>query len=230
MVEGVVDAFGDDSQNPNTKNLTLNEAAVLNAALADGVVSNYESIGGEALGGYAQGVTAAHDAQAQHAACAGPPNQPIYFSVDFNTDPSMYDTIGGYFKGVASVIGLTRTGAYGEYEIIKWLFDQQLIVWGWQTYAWSAGAFDERCQLAQDLNGQPLGGGTVDFDSAHAADFGQWNWTGDDDMSQADVDAVNKHTDLQIANVMREISQIRVGDSIYAAQGKPDPATGKVSS
>src|SRR5213595_3700768 len=69
------------SQTPGTKNLTLNEATVLNAALTHGVVSNYEGVGGEALNGYAQGVADAHDAQAQHAACGGPPGRPIYFSV-----------------------------------------------------------------------------------------------------------------------------------------------------
>jgi hypothetical protein len=148
-------------------------------------------------------VKAAREAQAHHAACGGPPSRPIYFSVDFDTNPSQYQVIGDFFRGIISVIGLARTGAYGEYEIIKYLFDHGLIYlnprtgkgWGWQTYAWSAGAWEDRCSLAQDKNGVALGGGEVDLDSAHADDFGQWNYkpgSEEGELSSADADRVIK--------------------------------------
>jgi hypothetical protein len=183
------------SQNPGTKNLTRDEANRLNAALTHGVVSNYESYAERAAEGFAAGVADARAADAQHRACGGPPDRPIYFSVDFDPVASQYPGIGDYFRGVISVIGLARTGAYGSYNMIKWLFDHHLIVWGWQTYAWSAGQYDERCQLSQDKNGVPMGGGEVDLDAAHAEDFGQWNYKAgseEGELSSADADRVIK--------------------------------------
>ena len=84
----------------------------------------------------------------------------------------MYSALNSYFDGVASVIGRSRTGAYGGYHVIKELFDNGKITWGWQTYAWSNGLWDKRAQLRQVLNG--IDGGDVDKDLGVAADFGQW--------------------------------------------------------
>jgi hypothetical protein len=173
------------SQIPGTKNLTHVEAInAINAGLV--IVSNYESWESEALDGFNAGISDARAANAQHLACGGDPRAPIYFSVDFDTNPSQYPQIDQYFKGVASVLTLGRTGGYGEYELIKHLFDRGLIWldpkiakgWGWQTYAWSAGAYDERCALAQDQNGIIVGGAQVDLDTAHTPYFGQWPYKG----------------------------------------------------
>lgn len=172
-----------NSQAPDTKNLTLNEATVLNAALTNGVVSNFESWASRALDGHDAGVQDAKAAQAQHTACGGKLDRPIYFSVDFDAQPSDYPAVDAYMLGVASVIGLARTGVYGSYSTVKHLLDAGLVTWAWQTYAWSGGAYDERCQLSQDQNGVSLGGGDVDIDTAHAADFGQWNWTENADVT-----------------------------------------------
>jgi hypothetical protein len=105
-------------------------------------------------------------------------------SVDFDTTPANYPHIDAYFKGVASVLGVHRVGAYGEYDLVRHLMDHDLVgksdsaghYYTWQTYAWSAGKFDERCCTAQDKNGVKLGSGTVDLDSAHCADYGQWGY------------------------------------------------------
>src|SRR5262249_13003036 len=48
--------------------------------------------------------------------------------------------------------------------------------WGWQTYAWSYGAWESRAQLRQIQNGIGPGGGE-DKDQAMAKDFGQWGFT-----------------------------------------------------
>ncbi len=153
------------------KNLTRAEAEQLSAAgLA--IVSNYEYNPGDALRGYDRGRAAAQLAAAQHAACGGPADRPIYFSVDVDVvDPH---TVAWYFRGIGDQIGLPRAGAYGEYDVIAWLFDQGLIRWGWQTYAWSHGAWDARAQLRQVANGVHLAGHDVDRNEAHAPDFGQW--------------------------------------------------------
>lgn len=171
------------SQGPGTKNLTRGEAAALAAKNID-IVSNFESWAGRGDDGYAAGRADAQTADVQHRECGGPPGRPIYFSVDFDTTRGDWPKIDAYFRGVASVIGLARTGVYGEYDLVQHLINNALIgksssagKWfAWQTYAWSGGRYDERCTLAQDKNGVKLGAGTVDLDTAHAPDYGQWGY------------------------------------------------------
>jgi hypothetical protein len=170
------------SRDPS-KNLTAGEAQALHAA-GVATVSNWEAVPGAPRNGYSQGVRDAQDAASQHLACGGPGNRPIYFSVDF---PATADELGGpvteYFRGVASVLGVARTGAYGGIATISYLFDHGLIRWGWQTYAWSAGRWDSRAQLRQVRNGVPIDGADCDVDESTAEDFGQW---GVDDMALRD--------------------------------------------
>ena len=78
--------------------------------------------------------------------------------------------------GVASVIGRSRTGAYGGYYVIQRLFDAGKITWGWQAFAWSGGQWDPRAQARQIENG--LEGGSIDKDQAMVADIGQWSGSG----------------------------------------------------
>lgn len=171
------------SQNQGTKNLTRAEVDALKVAGIK-VVSNYESYAGRAGDGRGAGQADAAAADKQHRACGGSGTRPIFFSVDFDTTISDYVRVDGYFQGVASVIGTARTGCYGEYDLVKHLMDRGLIgksdspgkFYAWQTYAWSAGKYDERCCLAQDKNGVKLGDGTVDLDSAHCPDYGQWGY------------------------------------------------------
>ncbi len=136
------------------------------------VVSNWEASSTDSLSGYNQGVADAKTANAEAAADGAPGTRPIYFSVDFDAAESQQATIDAYFDGVASVIGRSRTGAYGGYWVIKRLFDGGKITWGWQTYAWSGGNWDSRAQVRQVQN--DILGGCCDKDEAVAADFGQW--------------------------------------------------------
>ena len=155
------------------KLLSLDEAKTLSGAgLA--IVSNYEWYADRALEGFASGVADAQIAAAQHTACGGPADRPIYFSVDFDATPAQLPTVGSYFKGVASVIDLSRTAAYGPYEVIKYLFDNHLISWGWQTYAWSGGQWEPRAHIQQYNNGVTLAGLSVDYNRSMQSDFGQW--------------------------------------------------------
>ena len=80
-------------------------------------------------------------------------------------------TILDALRGIASVIGLERTGLYGGLKAIKAAFDAKVIRWGFQTYAWSGGQWDTRAQLQQWSNGQ--WGGSVDFTRAVKAEYGQ---------------------------------------------------------
>jgi hypothetical protein len=172
------------SQQGGTKNLTKAEATALWAKHID-ICSNFESWAARGDDGFAAGQADARAGARQHAECGGPAHAPIFFSVDFDTTASNYPGVDSYFRGAASVLGLARVGAYGEYDLMKHLIDKGLVgrshtagkFYAWQTYAWSGGQYDERCAVAQDKNGQRLGSGTVDYDSAHAADYGQWHYT-----------------------------------------------------
>src|SRR6266699_2564480 len=153
------------------KLLTDVEAKALGAA-GIAIVSNYEWYADRALESAASGAADAHIAASQHANCGGPPSRPIYFSVDVDCDGAQ--TLD-YFKGVASVIGLSRTGAYGSYRVLKYLFDMGAIEWGWQTYAWSYGQWEPRAHIQQYNNGMTMAGLSVDYDRSIKSDYGQWS-------------------------------------------------------
>lgn len=152
------------------KLLTLAESAALSRA-GIALVSNYEWYADRALEGFASGVQDAQIATSQHAACGGQADRPIYFSVDADVAG---DQCAEYFRGVASALGFTRTGAYGSYRVIKYLLDNGLISWAWQTYAWSAGQWDNRAHIQQYSNDMAIAGFSVDFNRSINSDFGQW--------------------------------------------------------
>ena len=167
------------------KDITLTEAKSLWANGID-IVSNWEGCGGDprcgnsTVFGFANGVSDARTANAEVANAGAPPDRPIYFSIDFdtqNTYPDPMPQIRAYFEGVASVIGLARTGAYGSYFTIKDLFDNGKITWGWQTVAWlySNDGWDSRAQLRQVGFNDWVDGVNCDLDHAQAVDFGQWH-------------------------------------------------------
>lgn len=152
------------------KLLTPAEAKALSAANIS-IVSNYEWYANRALEGEASGVADAQIAKQQHAECGGPADKPIYFSVDCDTTG---EQVAAYFKGVASVLGLSRTGAYGSYSVVKYLLDNDLISYAWQTYAWSGGQWDSRADIQQYENGVSFAGHSVDYDRAMKENFGAW--------------------------------------------------------
>lgn len=189
-----------DSAN-SWKLLTWNEAQGLLAG-GEHIVSNYESSGSTFVGGYNAGVYDARIADAWHKACGGPSNAPIYFSIDQQTSGA---SVARYFQGIASVIGVARTAAYGSYAVCKYLIDNGLVgkcrdgsnhFYAWQTYAWSGELYDERCALSQDSNNRTVAGASVDIDHAHTTDYGQWGYVGngEDDglanISQADFNTL----------------------------------------
>lgn len=118
------------------------------------------------------GTADAHTAVAELAYCDLPADLPVYWAVDYDTTVGPH--IRAYFKAIAAVVGVKRVGAYGSYRVIKALLDEGLITYAMQTYAWSGGKWDPRAQIQQYLNGQTIGGASVDYDRAMHADYGQW--------------------------------------------------------
>lgn len=155
------------------KNLSADEAAgYLAAGIA--ICSNWEYAAAAPRNGWQQGVDDAIEAAAQHTECGGPPDAAIYFSTDFDAQPDEMGQVLAYYQGVASVIGVARTGAYAGFYVIRDLFDYGAITWGWQTYAWSNGQWDSRAQLRQVQNGISVGGHDCDLNEAWYTDYGAW--------------------------------------------------------
>ena len=123
--------------------------------------------------GRAAGVTDAKLALAAATALAVPVDRPIYAAADVNTTPADYPAIDGYLGGWASVLGIARTGVYGEADLMDHCKAVGSARWFWQTYAWSGGRVSRASHLMQYLNGQQING-AVDLDRSFAADFGQW--------------------------------------------------------
>lgn len=153
------------------KRITEAETKALQAeSLA--IVLVFEDLANQALKGRSQGIADAKEALSQANSIGFPSDRPIYFAVDFDVQSSQMETIGLYFEGVASVIGKNRTGGYGGYPLIKYLFDNKLISYGWQTVAWSGGKIDSRIHIYQNGNTDFSGG--ADIDEAKQQDYGQW--------------------------------------------------------
>src|SRR5262249_45721996 len=124
---------------PNTtsnpgKTLTRTEVVDYRTAGLDiGLV--WETTTGRATAGHAAGVTDAMAAERVRSSLGAPSTVAIYFAVDQGDITGTQ--VAPYFQGVASVLGLHRTGVYGSRPVLKYLFDHGLIGYGWQTYAWS---------------------------------------------------------------------------------------------
>src|SRR5260221_7710414 len=127
------------------------------------------------------GVWDAQTGNTIHVACGGPATAALYLSGDWDFNTSTDGAlVAAYFKGAASVIGLARTGGYGGYWLIKYLFDNGLITYGWQTYAWSGSPtqWDPRAHIQQYSNKMYMSGQEVDYNRSMKSDFGQWTQGG----------------------------------------------------
>jgi hypothetical protein len=133
----------------------------------------WESTSGRVQSGRSGGIADAHAALIQGESWGMPKGRPIYFACDYDARPHDCDD---YLKGVASVIGLSRTGLYAGFGPIHSAFNSHLIAWGWQTYAWSGGQWDNRAQLQQYSNNHLVNGVSVDYNRTGPGhtDWGGW--------------------------------------------------------
>jgi hypothetical protein len=166
----------------HTKNLSRAEADALHAA-GVATVTNWEWSATDAVNGYSTGAEYARRAKQMHADCGGPPDAPIYFSVDYDTRPLLdksLETIRQYFLGITSVLGKARTGIYGGYHVVGlahdgWGGEGRWCDWYWQTYAWSSGRWHSYNHIEQYNNGEIVAGtGGIDLDRGKVIDYGQW--------------------------------------------------------
>jgi hypothetical protein len=186
------------SHDTSGKNLTRAEARQLSDA-GIWIVVVWESGKSRALASRAAGQEDARAARKQAEDCGMPDDRPIFFAVDFDATSSQQSAINAYLDGVAAVLGRDRVGLYAGYGPIKRAFDAKKITWGWQTYAWSRGRWDNRAHIQQYLNDQKINGVGVDHDRAMTEDYGQWK-VGESPMalSADDLDKIRRavwHTD-----------------------------------
>jgi hypothetical protein len=137
------------------------------------VVFVWETTGTD-MTSYANGV---NDALAANAELnrIGAAGSPVFFACDeqFTSD------LVGYMRGVNSVLGIARSGIYGGLNTISVAFNNGVVKYGWQTYAWSGGAWDNRALLRQYLNGSSYDHDEAAFWSSPSilttsSDYGQW--------------------------------------------------------
>jgi hypothetical protein len=128
----------------------------------------------DALQGATKGRLHAHQALDAANALGAPSDVPIYFAVDFDTATSNWPLVRDYFRGVISVLGISRVGVYGEYDVMTWAARDRIATWFFQTYAWSYGKWYPGNHLEQYQNHVNLGG-SVDLCRAKKTDYGQWS-------------------------------------------------------
>lgn len=140
--------------------------------------------------GYDGGAADARTALSLHAAAGGPDSAPIFFSVDEDISRDAWrSTAAEWFRGINSVLGVSRTGIYGHASACSWAIGDGVIGysstsgyrWAWQTRAWSRGEREPAAVLYQSAvftASDPavvLGGIHVDADDVLAGDYGQWD-------------------------------------------------------
>lgn len=165
---------------PNKKVINSTEAVNLVKAGIE-IVLVFESTAERMKGGRAAGIADAQEADKQ-AKALGFTGIPIYFACDFNATPGDQAEINAYLDGVASVIGIKRTGIYGGYWPCMRAWQARKVTFVWQTYAWSGNNVPGNSadlggvtrHIFQYSNGRKLGPASVDFDRKRMADAGQW--------------------------------------------------------
>jgi Domain of unknown function (DUF1906) len=196
--DGVVNYVSESRPGANfeAKPITHEYADSLRAAGLH-IVSNFQygkpgwSAPSDFTRGYDGGVADAQTALRLHGAAGGPNSAPIFFSVDDNIDVNTWNDLAlGWFRGINSVLGVDRTGVYGDSQVCGWAIKDGVIGhsttagyrWAWQTKAWSNGEREPAAVLYQEVVNSPsnpgplLGGINVDVDQVLAADFGQWDF------------------------------------------------------
>ncbi len=161
------------------KSISPPEAQALrDAELA--IVLVWETTAARALDGYSAGAEDARSAYAQARAVGQPLDRPIYFAADFDASPQQQAAIDDYLRGAASALGTQRVGIYGSYYVCQRCQAAGTARWYWQTLAWSGGQ-QFPGHIYQD-GGQDFAGG-ADTNIALAADYGQWPYQQEDDVT-----------------------------------------------
>jgi hypothetical protein len=128
------------SHDTTGKTLSRAEVSRLHAANL-GIVLNFEDSAGRAHGGYGYGLTDAGFANKLANDLGAPKEIPIYYSCDTDPGSPVNGNILDYFRGVKDYVGGRPVGAYGGAILIRQLFTNSYITYGWTANAnsWNHG-------------------------------------------------------------------------------------------
>lgn len=210
----------------DNKHLHADELAALRSHGID-VVANAEGASPKSFTSYSVGVSWAKSAEADFRALGMPASRPIYFSVDWDAGSSDWPGIDSALRGAASVISTNRVGVYGSYDTVAHCHIAGTAKWLWQTYAWSSGRLYSRANMYQYKNGVTIGGASCDLTRGLTADFGQWNYQGDDLVTtQAEFNTLFINA-LKNSDISNEMS--RLPWAFKPANMQPDPSNPTVT-
>jgi hypothetical protein len=181
----------------DSKHLHADELKALRAAGMD-VVANAEGSSG-GYRGDAAGQNWATSAERDFRGLGMGADRPIYFSADWDVQPHELAEVDAALRGSAKIIGASRVGIYGSYAVIDHCYRTGTAKWLWQAFAWSTWInpatgkrevrWHPKANLQQYRNSVIVANGEVDLTRALTADFGQWNYQGDDfTMTPAEED------------------------------------------
>ncbi|WP_167465301.1 DUF1906 domain-containing protein [Nocardia brasiliensis] len=145
------------------------------------IASNWETTAARMLDGYGAGIVDARAGLAQVLRCGGRTDRPIYFSADFDATPQDQQRLNAYLDGAATVLGRANVGIYGGYWSVRRALDAGSATWAWQTDAWSGGNVETRRNIHQTSRQQIVGGVLCDVNVAETTDFGQWDYSVQED-------------------------------------------------
>lgn len=180
-----------------------------------GVILGWESTANRALQGAAAGHADAAQALAQLGALESgigyKPKTPvvIYFAVDFDTTPANYPQLDAYLNAARDVLHHAGelVGVYAEADYVEHTAGRKITDAEWQTYAWSGGRVAAAADFLQYLNGQTLGGASVDLDRIiHEHALGAWWPPSHPNNTGAGVD--EKGTDGMDEKEMRTLAKM----------------------
>lgn len=160
------------SNNPN-KNLTIQEVQDFHENGLK-IVVVWETTELRPLSGFNGGVVDAKRADELSLTLGWILYKCIYFACDYDFNASNEVSIKDYFKGISSIIHRSRVGVYGEHDVIKYLLDERLCTYAWQTTAWSKGKLDHRANIKQTPKTVIINKIICDYNESLTQDFGQW--------------------------------------------------------
>lgn len=197
------------------KSLAPGEADELHAAGIP-IAANFESTADRMRGGAAAGRADALEARGHLSDDHLPADLKIWFSADWDVQPSEVPLVLAYLGAASDVLGgVQKVGCYGGLRAVKAAADAGFAIW--QTVAWSGGVRDPRAAALQTGAEQTVGGVVVDVNEINdLAALGAWggpNAGGDVALAPEDIQAI-----AAAVNAYRDTNnEITIGGKPYAA-------------
>lgn len=171
---------------PNSKVITKAEYDLI-LQLGKVIILNWENLADDMRRGAGVGAVHAFEANRQANALGHPMDRPIFYSADWDAQPSDYDAVEAYLRaaggaGGSLISGLRPAGIYGKRALMEEMI-RRGAAWpgGWEPVAWSDGIISPMATLYQRLTPTIWpADGSIDEDIVvnDAVDYGQHPFVG----------------------------------------------------